>query len=80
METLKPAVITAISQLPDTANIDDIFVVWYQMKTQQPVQNQMTTTTQPISGLELMKDYLGCVKKAPKDLSTNPAYFEDFGS
>ncbi len=31
METLKQFAITAISQLPDTANINDIIVVLYQI-------------------------------------------------
>lgn len=80
METLKQAAITAISQLPDTANIDDILVVLRQMKTEKPVQNQNTTETKPVSCYDLMKDYIGCVKDAPKDLSTNKTYFDGFGS
>jgi len=70
METLKQAAITAISQLPDTAKIDDIIVVLYQMKIEKTVHNQTATETKPVSCLDLMKDYIGCIEDAPKDLST----------
>ncbi len=69
METLKQSAITAISKLPDTANIDDIIVVLYKMKSEKSVLNQTATETKPV--YDLMKDYIGCVKDAPKDLSTN---------
>ena len=68
METLKQSAITAISQLPETANIDDIIVVLYQ--TEKKVQNQTATEPKQVSCLDLMKDYIGCVKDAPRDLST----------
>ncbi|MDM8564017.1 hypothetical protein QUF74_00015 [Candidatus Halobeggiatoa sp. HSG11] len=74
METFKQKAITAISQLPDTADIDDIVVILYQLKTEKQAQ------TESPSCLDLMKDYVGCIKDAPKDLSTNKTYFEDFGS
>ena len=67
METLKQSAITAISQLPDTANIDDIMVILYQMKSE--VRNQTATETKPVSCYDLAKDY--CVEDAPKELSTN---------
>jgi hypothetical protein len=69
METLKQSAITAISQLPDTANINDIVVVLYNMKNEKPVLNHKATETKPVSCDDLMKDY--CVENAPKDLSTN---------
>jgi len=78
METLKQSAITAISQLPETANIDDIIVVLYQIE--KTVHNQTATEPKPVSCLDLMKDYIGCVKDAPKDLSTNKAYLEGLGS
>ena len=72
METLKQSAITAISQLPDTANINDIIVVLYKMKIEKTVLNQTATEkTKPVSCYDLAKDYIGCVKYAPKDLSTN---------
>ena len=33
METLRQSAITAILQLPETANIDDIIVVLYKLKS-----------------------------------------------
>ena len=79
METLKQSAITAISQLPDTANINDIIVVLYQMKNEKPVLNQTATEkTKPVSCYDLAKDYIGCIE-GPEDLSTNKAYMEGFG-
>jgi len=69
METLKQSAITAISQLPDTANINDIIVVLYQIRREKEAVKQ--TEDKPVSCYDLMKDYIGCVKDAPKDLSTN---------
>ena len=78
METLKQSVITAVSQLPDTANINDFIVVLQQIRWEQEAVNQ--TEDKAVSCFDLMKDYIGCVKDAPKDLSTNKTYFEGFGS
>lgn len=33
----------------------------------------------PGSFLDVAKDYLGCIKGGPADLSTNPAYMEGYG-
>ena len=60
METLKQSAITAISQLPDTANIDDIIVVLYQMKTEN----------KSISSLDLIKNCISCTE-GPEDIFTN---------
>jgi len=76
METLKQSAITAISQLPDTANIDDIVVVLYQIKREQKAVNQ--TEDKPVSCYDLAKDYIGCIE-GPEDLSTNKAYMAGFG-
>ena len=78
METLKQSALTAISQLPDSANINDILVVLYQIRPEKEAVNQ--TEDKAVSCFDLMKDYIGCVKDAPKDLSTNKTYFEGFGS
>jgi len=78
METLKQSALTAISQLPDSANIDDIIVILYQMKTEKQVQNQTATETQPVSCYDLAKDYIGCIE-GPPDRSTNKAYMAGFG-
>jgi hypothetical protein len=58
METVKQAAMTAISQMPDTANIDDIIVVLYQIKAEKQVQNQSVNETESLSCLDLMKDYI----------------------
>ena len=71
---LKQVAISAISQLPDTANIDDIIVVLYEMKTEKQVQPE----TKSVSCLDLMKDYIGC-SEGPEDLSTNKAYMQGYG-
>ena len=78
METLKQSVITAVSQLPDTANINDIIVVLYQIRREKEAVNQ--TEDKAVSCYDLAKDYIGCIKDAPKDLSTNKTYFEGVGS
>jgi hypothetical protein len=78
METFRQAAITAISRLPETANIDDIIVVLYQIKSEKKVVNQMVTESKPVSCYDLAKDYIGCIE-GPEDLSTNKAYMEGFG-
>jgi len=76
METLKQSAITAISQLPETANINDIIVVLYQMRREKEAVNQ--TEDKPVSCYDLMKDYIGC-SEGPEDLSTNKAYMKGYG-
>jgi len=77
METLKQSAITAISQLHDTANIDDIVVVLYQIRRREKeAVNQ--TEAKPVSCYDLAKDYIGCIE-GPEDLSTNKAYMAGFG-
>jgi len=78
METLKQSAITAISKLPDTAKIKDIQVVLYKLIQENNVA-ALNETTEPLSFLEAAKDYIGCIKDAPKDLSYNKAYFDGFG-
>jgi hypothetical protein len=65
METLKQAAITAISQLPDTANIDDIQALFKQLK-HKALQNE---ANEGISCYDLAKDLLGS-GEGPEDLST----------
>ncbi len=76
MKTLKQAAITAISQLPNTANIDDIIVVLYQIKPEKQTINKIEAN--PVSCYDLAKNYIGCIE-GPEDLSTNKAYMEGFG-
>ena len=80
METIKQAVANAISELPDTANFRDIQAVLETLR--QEFHNNTAggiTETKAISFLEAAKEYVGCIKDGPPDLSTNKAYFEGFG-
>ncbi len=76
METLKQSAITAISQLPETANINDIIIVLYQIRQEKEAINQ--AEDKPVSCYDLAKDYIGCIE-GPADLSTNKTYMEGFG-
>jgi hypothetical protein len=69
METLKQEIVMALSKLPETADINDI------KTTVNGVVQQVSTNNETMSFLEAAKDYVGCVKNAPKDLSINKAYF-----
>lgn len=81
METIKQAVANAISELPDTANFSDIQVVLETLQEEfdNDSEWEKTTEVKAISFLEAAKEYVGCIKDAPADLSTNKAYFEGFG-
>jgi hypothetical protein len=67
METLKQAAINAISQLPDTANIDDMYAVFQQLERKA---KQIQDETEGISCYDLAKDLLGS-GEGPEDISTN---------
>jgi len=75
METLRQSAITAISQLPDTATINDIQAILKQLKQGR---NAMKVEKGPISFLEAAKDFIGCLE-GPKDLSTNKDYMKGYG-
>jgi len=78
METLKQSALTAISQLPETANLNEIQAVFKRLESQvMPIASE-TTKTEGISAYELAKDLLG-TGEGPADLSTNKAYLEGFG-
>jgi len=75
METLKQSAIAAISQLPDTANINEMQAVFKQLERQAMQRpNEITVEeTENISCYDLAKDLLGS-GEGPEDLSTNKAY------
>jgi hypothetical protein len=75
METLKQSVITAISQLPETATFNDIQAILEQLKQSR---NAMKVAKQPISFLEAARDFIGCLE-GPEDLSINPDYMKEYG-
>ena len=81
METLKQSAITAISQLPDTANINDMQAVFKRLerKARQRPNDTAIDETEGISCYDLAKDLLGS-GEGPEDLSTNKAYLEGLGS
>jgi addiction module RelB/DinJ family antitoxin len=43
------------------------------------ISESLMTSGADVSCLELMQADLGCLKDAPEDLSTNPAYLSDYG-
>jgi hypothetical protein len=72
METLKQSALTAISQLPDTANLNHIQAVFKRLESQVMPIHSETTKTEGISAYELAKDLLG-TSEGPAALSTRQA-------
>jgi hypothetical protein len=84
MSTLQETAIATISKLPQTANFENIIAALYEIriKTENEKLNEIQSTEEkPLSGLELAlaHNLVGCIKKAPKDLSTNKNYMEGYG-
>ena len=50
-----------------------------EVESSAPTINAPLTNGVEVSCLELMQADLGCLKGAPEDLSTNPAYLSDYG-
>ena len=67
METLKQSVITAISQLPETATFNDIEAILEELKASR---NTIKLEKEPISFVEAAKEFIGSLE-GPEDLSTN---------
>lgn len=83
MNTLQQTAIATISKLPNTANIDNIIAALYEIriKTENDKLIQtLPTEVKPVSCLELAQSHnlVGCIKNAPKDLSTNKGYMEEY--
>jgi hypothetical protein len=75
MNTLQQTAIATISKLPHTANFDNIIAALYEIRIKS--ENDKLTKIQPtevkaVSCLELARyhNLVGCIKNAPKDLST----------
>lgn len=49
------------------------------VESSAPTIKAPLTSGAEVSCLELMQADLGCLKEAPEDLSTNPAYLSDYG-
>jgi len=79
MNTLQQTAIATISKLPPTANIDNIIAALYEIRIK--TNKIQTTEVKSVSCLELARSHnlVGCIKDAPKDLSTNKAYMEGYG-
>ena len=77
METLKQEIVIALSKLPDTAGLNDIQATVDEVLTNS--ETVVNKVAEPVSFLEAAKEYAGCLKNAPKDLSINKAYFYGFG-
>jgi hypothetical protein len=76
MLTMKQEAVTVIENLPDTVNIDEIINELTRLRPKK--QSRSRTAQTPVSFLEAAKEFIGCVE-GPEDLSTNKAYFKDFG-
>lgn len=84
MNTLQETAIAMISKLPHTANFESIIATLYEIRIK--IENDKLNETQPteikaISALELAlaHNLVGCIKNAPKDLSTNKGYMDGYG-
>ena len=84
MNTLQETAIATISKLPHTANFENIIAALYEIRIK--IENDKLNEIQPtgekaISCLELAlaHNLVGCIKNAPKDLSTNKDYMEGYG-
>jgi len=80
MVTLKQTAINAISQLPETADFDDMQAIFKQLERQaRQIPNESTENENDgISCYDLAKDILGS-GEGPEDLSTNKAYLKGLG-
>lgn len=76
MNTLQQTAIATISKLPHTANIDNIIAALYEIRIK--TENDKLTQTRPTEELARSHNLIGCIKNAPKDLSTNKAYMEGY--
>ena len=81
MATLKQEAVSVILTLPETVDLDEIIEALkhlrYQRATVEPPSKKPTET--PVSFLDAAKDYVGCLKDYPPDLSTNKNYLEGYG-
>ena len=84
MNTLQETAMTTIAPLPQTANFENIMAALYEVRIK--IENDNLNEVQPtevkfISCLELAlaHNLVGCIKNAPKDLSTNKDYMESYG-
>jgi len=72
MDTLKQTAVTALLNLPEFTDIDDMIAVL------RCLQFHRELADLPPSFLEVAKEYIGSLE-GPADLSTNPTYMKDYG-
>jgi hypothetical protein len=81
MATLKQEAVSMILMLPETVNLDEIIEALKNLKYQTTTVERPSKkpTKTPVSFLDAAKDYVGCLKDYPPDLSTNKRYLEGYG-
>lgn len=81
MATLKQEAVSIILTLPETVNLDEIIEALKNLKYQTTTVESPSKkpTKMPVSFLDAAKDYVGCLKDYPPDLSTNKRYLEGYG-
>jgi hypothetical protein len=81
--TVAEKVIAALANLPDEQQTIVLDFVESLSQKQPTVIAPDMTSDRPTPNLETMraklKQVAGCMQNAPADLSTNPAYMEEFG-
>ncbi|MFM2429004.1 MAG: hypothetical protein RLZZ511_217 [Cyanobacteriota bacterium] len=81
--TVAEKVIAALANLPDEQQAIVLDFVESLNQKQQATIDPETMVDRPTPNLETMraklKQVAGCMQNAPADLSTNPAYMEEFG-
>jgi len=72
MDTLKSTAVTALLNLPESTDIDEMIAVLRRIQFNREL---VKLPTPPPSFLEVAKEYIG----SPADLSTNPTYMKNYG-
>ncbi len=75
MDTLKQTAVTALLNLPDFTDIDEMIAVLRRLQFNRELAELPTPLP---SFLEVAKEYIGSLE-GPADLSTNPTYMKDYG-
>ena len=81
MTTLKQEAVSMILTLPETVNLEEIIEALKHLNYQRATVGHPSKkpTETPASFLDAAKEYLGCLKDCPPDLSTNKRYLEGYG-
>lgn len=80
MTAIKQQLISTILTLPDSASFEEILDVLKAIKRKEIQATAVDYQTSEVqSFLEAAREYCGCIKDGPPDLSTNKAYLEGYG-